>query len=113
MGNHVFLKVSPLKGRFCFSHKGKLTPRFIKPFGILQRIGPVAYRLALPPSPQRIHDDFYVSNLRQYVLDPSHVIQYERLQLKEILAYIEEPMKILDRMERTLQNRTIPFVKVL
>ena len=59
----VMYLVSPLKGSIRFSHKGKLAPRFIGPFEILQRIGPIAYRLALPPSLQGIHDIFHVSNL--------------------------------------------------
>jgi len=95
----MFLKVFPLKGSIRFGQKGKLTPRFIGLFEILQRVGPVAYRLALPPSLQGIHDVFHVSNLLRYVPNPSHIIQCNRLQLKENLAYIEEPVKILDRME--------------
>ena len=67
MGNHVFLKVSPPEGSVRFGQKGKLTPRFIRPFEILQRVGPVAYRLALPSSLQGIHDVFHVSNLHRYV----------------------------------------------
>ena len=79
VGHHVFLKVFPLKGSVCFGQKGKLTPRFIGPFEILQRVGPVAYHLALPPSLQGSHDVFHVSNMCRYVPDPSHVIQYEPL----------------------------------
>jgi len=109
----VFLKVSPGKGIVRFDQKGKLTPRFTRSFEILQRIIPVAYCLALPPSLQGIHVVFHVSNLRQCVPDLSHVNEYEPLQLKENLAYIEELVKILYRMERTLWNRTIPFVKLL
>jgi len=71
----VFLKVSPLKDSARFGQKGKLTLRFIGPFDILQRIGLVAYCLALPLSLQGIHDVFHVSNLYWYVLDPNHVIQ--------------------------------------
>jgi len=107
------MKLSPFKGIVHFGQKGKLTPRFVGPFEIFQRVGPVPYCLALPPSLQGIHDVFHVSNLRQYVPNSSHVIQYEPLQLKENLAYIEEPMKILDKMEQPLSNRTIAFVKVL
>ena len=81
--DHVFLKVSPLKGSLRFGQKGKLTPRYIGPFEILQRIGPVAYRLALPPTLQGIHDVFHVSNPRRYVSDPAHVISHEPLQLKK------------------------------
>jgi len=113
VGDHVFLKVSPLKGSLRFGQKGKLTPRYVGPFEILQRMGPVAYRLALPPALQGIHDVFYVSNLHRYIPDPSHVIPHEPLQLKENLTYVEEPMRILERIVRTLQNKTIPFIKVL
>jgi len=113
VGDHVFLKVSPLKGSLRFGQKGKLTARYIGPFEILQRIGPVAYRLALPQTLQGIHDVFDVSNLRRYISYPAHVISHEPLQLKKNLSYIEEPIRILERMDRTLRNKTIPFVKVL
>ena len=113
VGDHVFSKVSPLKGSVRFGEKGKLTPRYVGPFEVLQRIGPIAYRLALPPVLQGIHDVFHVSNLHRYTLDRDHVIPYEPLQLKENLTYIEEPVRIIDRMDRNLRNRTIPFVKML
>jgi len=113
VGNHVFLKVSPLKGSVQFGQKEKLTPRYIGPFEVLQRIGPVAYRLMLPPTLQGIHDVFHVSNLRRYIPDPEHIIPYEPLQLKENLTYIKEPVRIIDPMDRTLRNRTMPYVKVL
>ena len=113
VGDHVFLKVSTLKGSLRFGQKGKLTPRYIGPFQILQRIGPVAYRLALPPTLQDIHDVFHVSNLRRYISDPTHVISHEPLQLNENLSSVEEPIRVLEWMDRTLQNKTIPFVKVL
>jgi len=113
VGDHVFLKVSPLKGTLRFGKKGKLTSRYIGPFEILQTIGPVAYRLALPLNLHGIHDVFHVSQLRKYIPDPQHVITVEPLQLKENLTYVEEPDRILDRADRVLRNRTIPFVKVL
>jgi len=113
IGDHVFLKVYPLKGSVGFGQKVKLAPLFIRPFEILQRVGPIAYRLALPPTLQGIHDIFRVSNLCGCVPNPRDVIQYEPLRFKENLAYLEEPVRILDRMKRILQNRTIPYVKVL
>ena len=79
----------------------------------MQRVGLVAYRLALPPALQGIHDVFHVSQLRRYIRDPQHVISFEPLQLKENLTYIEEPDRIMDRQDRILRNRAIPFVKVL
>jgi len=94
-----FLKVSPLKGSLRFSQKGKLTPRYIGPFVILQKVGPVAYRLVLPPTLQGIHDVFHVSNLCWYTPYPGHVIPYEPRQLKENLTYVEEPVRILERMD--------------
>jgi len=101
------------KGTLRFVKKGKLTPRYIGPFEILQKVGPVAYRLALPPNFQGIHDVFHVSQLRKYIPDPQHVISFEPLQLKENLTYVEEPDQIIDRIYRLLRNRMIAFVKVL
>jgi len=111
--DHVFLKVSPVKGSIRFGQKGKLSPRFIGPFEVLQKVGSVAYQLALPPSLQSIHDVFHVYRLRKYVPDPDHVIRYEPLQVKENLTYVEEPIRILEKTRRKLKNRSIPYVKVL
>jgi len=77
----VFFKVSPLKGSLQFYKRSKLAPRFIGSFEILQRVGPIAYRLALPPFLQGIHDVFHVSNVRRHMPDPYHVICYEQLEL--------------------------------
>lgn len=72
----MFLKVSPKRGVMRFGIKGKLSPRFVGPFEILERAGEVAYRLALPPMLSGVHNVFHVSMLRKYVLDSSHVIEY-------------------------------------
>lgn len=74
MGDHVFLRVAPRHGVRRFSRKGKLSPRYIGPFKILDKIGGVVYRLVLPPSLVRVHNVFHVSMLRKYELDPSHVL---------------------------------------
>ena len=76
-------------------------------------MGPVAYHLALPPTLQDVHDVFHVSNLRRYISYADHVIPYEPLQLKKNLTFVEELIRILERRDRTLRNRTKPFVKVL
>ena len=96
-----------------FGKKGKLSPHFIGPFEILERIGISAYRLALPPNLSSVHDVFHVSMLRKYVYDPTHVIEYEPLVVHENITYEEKPVRILDRKEQVLRNRVIPLVKVL
>ncbi|TYK11726.1 pol protein [Cucumis melo var. makuwa] len=78
----------------------KLSPRFVEPFEILERIGPVAYRLALPPSLSAVHDVFHVSMSRKYVTDPSHVVDYEPLEIDENLSYSEQPVEVLARESR-------------
>jgi hypothetical protein len=112
-GDKVFLRVAPMKGVTRFGKKGKLNPRYIGPFEILERVGPMAYRLALPPELANIHDVFHISMLRKYMLDPSHVIRYEPLQLQGDLAYKEVPVKVLDRRVQELRTKSIPLVKVL
>ena len=74
IGDHVFLRVSPKRGLMHFGHSGKLSPRFIRPFEILDRIGTVAYRLTLPPRLAYVHNVFHMSMLRKYELDSSHVL---------------------------------------
>ncbi|KAM6542235.1 hypothetical protein CsatB_006682 [Cannabis sativa] len=112
-GDHVFLRVSPMKGIRRFGKKGKLSPRFIGPFEILEKVGQVAYRLALPPSLSAVHNVFHVSMLRKYVSDPMHVMSYEALELQPDLSYDEQPVQILDKKEKVLRTKTIPLVKVL
>ena len=75
IGNRVFLKISPWKGVLRFGRRGKLSPRFIEPYEIVNKVGLGAYRLKLPPKLSRIHDTFHVSILRKYILDPSHVLR--------------------------------------
>ncbi|KAL5553282.1 hypothetical protein UlMin_040683 [Ulmus minor] len=105
------------KGRLCgvmrFGKKGKLSPRFIGPFEILERVGKVAYKLALPPELSSVHNVFHVSMLKKYVSGPSHVLEHEPIQVNEDLTYEEKPVQILDRKDKTLRNKVIPLVKVL
>nr|GFD49492.1 putative reverse transcriptase domain-containing protein [Tanacetum cinerariifolium] len=81
-GDHVFLKVSPARGVRRFGIKGKLSPRFIGPFEILDRVGKVSYRLALPPQLSHVQDVFHVSLLRGYKYHPLHVISYPLDQIR-------------------------------
>ncbi|XP_062103888.1 uncharacterized protein LOC133815008 [Humulus lupulus] len=99
VGDHVFLPVTPRKGISVkrFGKKGKLSPRYVGPFEIFDRVGNVAYRVALPPSLSGVHNVFHVSQLQKYVYNPSHVLSYETLGLQEDLSFDESPVKILDR----------------
>ncbi|KAK4383268.1 Transposon Tf2-12 polyprotein [Sesamum angolense] len=112
VGDKVFLKVSPWKGILRFGKQGKLSPRYIGQYGIIERIGPLAYRLALPAELSHIHKVFHVSMLRRYRSDPSHVIHEPKVEIFEELTYMEEPAEILDRNVRKLRNKEIPMVKV-
>ncbi|KAD3642317.1 hypothetical protein E3N88_31541 [Mikania micrantha] len=91
VGEHVFLKVSPCRGVRRFGIKGKLSPRFIGPFEILERVGEVSYRLALPPQLSHVHNVFHVSLLRGYNYHPLHVVSYPLHMIQEDLSYEEEP----------------------
>ncbi|GJU80419.1 putative nucleotidyltransferase, ribonuclease H, partial [Tanacetum coccineum] len=112
-GDRVFLKVSPCRGVRRFGLKGKLSPRFIGPFEILDRVGEVSYRLALPPQLSHVHNVFHVSLLRGYNYHPYHVVQYPFDKIRKDLSFAEEPEAILDRQERVMRKKTIPLVKVL
>uniref|UniRef100_A0A2N9F2L4 RNA-directed DNA polymerase n=1 Tax=Fagus sylvatica TaxID=28930 RepID=A0A2N9F2L4_FAGSY len=109
VGDMVFLRVAPMKGVMRFGKKGKLSPRFVGPFEILEKIGPVAYRLALPPALSGIHNVFHVSMLRKYIPEPSHVLSYDQLQIKDDLSYEEVPIEILDRKEHMLRTKSNTF----
>ncbi|KAI5338654.1 hypothetical protein L3X38_017925 [Prunus dulcis] len=113
VGDWVFLKLSPWKGVIRFGKRGKLSPRYIGPYEITERIGPVTYILALPTELSRIHDVFHVSMLRKYMPDPSHVLEHQPVELREDLTYEKQPVQILDRKEQRLRSRSIPVVKVL
>ena len=112
-GEHVLLKISPWKGLTRFGNKGKLKPRYVGPFEILKKIGKVAYELALPPHMQHIHNVFHVSMLKRYNPDTRHVIEYEQVELQADLSYVEQPIRILDRQERVLRNKSVSLVRVL
>ena len=96
-----------------FGKRGKLSPRYLGPYEIVSKVGPVTYRLKLPPELSRIHDTFHVSMLRKYIPDPSHVLREQPVQLKENLTYEETPVQIVDCKEQVLRSKVIHLVKVL
>ena len=112
VGDMVFLKVSPWKGTVRFGKKGKLSPRFVGPFKITRRIGPVAYKLDLPPELSAIHDTFHVSNLKKCLVDEAALVPLEDIQVNDKLNFVEEPMEILDREVKRLRQSKIPIAKV-
>ena len=90
-----------------------MSPRFIGPYEILERIGPVAYRLELPLKLAKLHNVFHVSMLRKYRSDESHILPVQDIQVQEDLSYDEKPKTILAREVKQLRNKTVPLVKVL
>ena len=102
-----------MKGIMRFGKKGKLSPRYIGPFHITERIGDVAYKLDLLGSMYQVHNVFHVSMLRKYIANPSHILKNQPIELKEDLSYEERPVEILLREVKQLRNKTIPLVKVL
>ncbi|GJV12650.1 hypothetical protein Tco_1354191 [Tanacetum coccineum] len=100
VGDKVMLKVAPWKGVMRFGKRGKLNPRYIGPFRIIERIGPVAYRLELPQELSRLHNVFHICNLKKCLSDDTLVIPLEEIQLDDKLNFVEEPVEIMDREER-------------
>ncbi|XP_058088861.1 uncharacterized protein LOC131235619 [Magnolia sinica] len=96
-----------------FKKKGKLAPCFIRPFEILDHVGAVAYRLALPTALAGIHNVFHISMLKKYTPDESHIVSWEQIELTDNASYTDEPIRILDHKEHVLRTKTIPLVKVL
>jgi hypothetical protein len=88
-----------MRGVMRFGKKGKLSPRFVGPFEITQRVGRLAYRIALPLDLIRTHNVFQVSMLRKYIANPDVIVEYEPLEIQEGLTYGEELVKIMDKKE--------------
>ncbi|KAD5803435.1 hypothetical protein E3N88_14795 [Mikania micrantha] len=112
VGDRVLLKVSPWKGVIRFGKRGKLNPRYIGPFEITKRIGPVAYELNLPDELSSVHNVFHISNLKKCLSDETLVIPLEEIQIDEQLNFVEEPVEIMDRETKKLKLSKIPIVKV-
>jgi hypothetical protein len=112
VGDFVYLKVSPMRGLRRFKIRGKLAPRYIGPFKILEQRGEVAYQLELPPQLSDVHDVFHVSQLRKCLRVPEEQMPLEALTVSEDLTYQEYPVKILDTSEKVTRNNRYRMCKV-
>ncbi|GKC92318.1 putative reverse transcriptase domain-containing protein [Tanacetum coccineum] len=112
VGDFVLLKVSPWKGVVRFRKKGKLAPRFVRPFEIIKKVGLVAYRLRLPEELNGVHDTFHVSNLKKCLADPTLQVPLDEIQVDVKLNFVEEPLEILEREFNKLKRSRIAIVKV-
>ena len=113
VGDHVFLKVMPKGGVVRFGKRGKLSPRFIGPFEVLERIGTVAYRLALPPSMTGFHEVFHVSMLLKCTPDLAHVMDWGQIEVDTDETFEEGPVCIVDSCDQVLRRKTVRLVRVL
>ena len=106
------MKVSPWKGIVRFGMTGKLSPRYVGPFEILARVGPVAYKLKLPQELSAIHNTFHVLNLKKYLADESLIVPLDQIQVNEKLHFVEQPVKIMEQETKKLKRSHISIVKV-
>jgi hypothetical protein len=112
IGDFVYLKVSPMRGTRRFRVKGKLAPRYVRPFKIIDRKGEVAYQLELPPQLSEVHDVFHVSQLKKCLRVPGEQLPMEYLDLGGDLTDSKRPTKILDNAERVTRSKAIKMCKV-
>ncbi|GKF14188.1 hypothetical protein Tco_0055650, partial [Tanacetum coccineum] len=112
VGDKVMLKVSPWKGVIRFDKRGKLNPRYIRPFKILAKVGTVAYRLELPKKLSLVHSTFHVSNLKKCLSDKPFAIPLDEIHVDDKLNFNEEPIEVMDREVKRLKQSCIPIVKV-
>ncbi|GJW89018.1 hypothetical protein Tco_0164358, partial [Tanacetum coccineum] len=112
VGDRVMLKVSPWKGVVCFRKRGKLAPRYVVPFEILKRIGPIAYRLRLSEELSGVHDTFHVSNLKKCLADAILHVPLDEIKVDKTIRFVEEPVEIMDREIKSLKRSKISLVKV-
>ncbi|GJT46957.1 putative reverse transcriptase domain-containing protein [Tanacetum coccineum] len=112
VGDKVMLKVSPWKGVVRFGKRGKLNPRYVGPFKVLEKVGEVAYKLELPKELSRVHNTFHVSNLKKCHVDEPLAVPLDGLHLDDKLHFVEEPLELVGRKVKRLKRSRIPLVKV-
>jgi hypothetical protein len=112
IGDFIYLKVSPMRGTRRFRVKGKLAPRYVRPFRIIDRKGEIAYQLELPPQLSEVHDVFHVSQLKKCLRVLEEQLPMEYLDLGGDLTFSKSPVKILDNAERVTRSKVIKMCKV-
>ncbi|XP_017441130.1 uncharacterized protein LOC108346570 [Vigna angularis] len=112
-GDHVFLRLNPVTGVGRAVRPKKLSPKFIGPYKILRKIGPVAYELALPPKLSNLHPVFHVSQLRKYIANPSHVLELEDIQLRPDRTLELHPVRIKDSRTKYYKGKDVHLVKMV
>nr|GEW42202.1 putative reverse transcriptase domain-containing protein [Tanacetum cinerariifolium] len=112
IGDMVMLKVSPWKGVVHFRKRGKLNPRYVGPFKVLDKVGTVAYKLELPQELSRVHNTFHVSNLKKFHADEPLAVLLDGLHFDDKLYFVEEPVRIMDQEVKWLKRSRIPLVKL-
>ncbi|GKC64748.1 hypothetical protein Tco_1097346 [Tanacetum coccineum] len=112
VGDKVMLKVSPWKWVVHFGKQGKLNPRYVGPFEVLEKVGEVAYKLELPEELSKVHNTFHVSNLKKCYADEPLAIPLDGLHFDDKLQFVEEPVEIMDREVKQLKRSRIPLIKV-
>ena len=101
-----------MRGVHRFGVKGKLSPKYVGPFTITERIGEMSYRLELPETLSGVHDVFHVSQLRKCLGDHDRILDQQSVQLQPDLTYVEQPVRIVDQRDKALRNQIIPLVRV-
>jgi hypothetical protein len=112
VGDHIYLRVFPMKGVRRFGIKGKLPPRYIGPYPILDKYGPTSYQVELPAKLSGVHNVFHVSQLKRYLKPPTDVVIEDTIPLEPDLTYKAYPIKILDQQDRVIRNKTTRFYKI-
>ncbi|GJT46478.1 putative reverse transcriptase domain-containing protein [Tanacetum coccineum] len=112
VGDKVMLKVSPWKGVVHFGKRGKLNPRYVRPFKVLEKVGAIAYKVELPQELSRVHNTFHVSNLKRCYSDDPLTVPLDGLHVDDKLQFVEEPVEIMDREVKQLRHSRVPIFKV-
>ncbi|GJY15069.1 hypothetical protein Tco_0385491 [Tanacetum coccineum] len=112
VGDKVMLKVSPWKGVVRFGKRGKLNPRYVGPFKVLEKVREVAYKLEFPEELSRVHNTFHVSNLKKCYADEPLAVSLDGLHFDDKLKFVEEPVEIMDHEVKRLKQSRISLVKV-